>query len=1192
MARLFISYNRKDSLYAFAIRDWLTREQGWASEDVFFDASHLHTGVDWEQKLLAEAEGAEVMLFLASEHSLNINSFCYRELKHATGQIIAVTVGEVSFDDTRLDAALPHYAKARQVTKLDRNPTEPFPFTSPVDGGTGSIPLNADCVAGIGMTLRELGVAPNSYTWTPRDEGPFPGLRPLMEGDEAIFCGRDLEIRDGLKAIEDLRSTITRKALIIQAPSGAGKSSFLRAGLWRRLRRNPAFTPLAIIRASGGAIRHEEWGLVAGLCDALKPDRSDLGQKLPLSRDEIANHAASGLAGLLASVADADQGEAGRRTLLLGLDQAEEIANLSPEDDAELDALFKTIFHLPEGLDLRLVLTARDDSVDATLRRLERSGLGQDCVETWRLHRLAQSKFDDIITGPAEAANRAEWPLNIDPALVDALANAAGAGADGEGGDALPILALALQRMVAKRRAPDGRVTLEAADAPAFLERAVSDATSDALRAANADAEDLRKLVIPRLATWDPGAGTEGAAKRQVTSEAELFAGERAGLKPLADALVDQRLLTRSHGETGPACEVAHEALLRVPPLGGLIFACREKFEQARILEIETRDWVASGKSESSLVRSGERLKDAFDLMEDRDFGTDLREKDIEGVRAAEYLVACRDHEESREKKSRRVRRTVTTVLSVLTIAALAFSAVALWAVENALKARDAAWKTEGLQALEKASSAPNVYPDRIFYTAKAIGFTGFSGEAEKPYVERVFLRPSFWREAWGLLRGESGDAFPVLVPDELEKAKRDLVETPAYLPFWRSAAYGKSVTGLEVTATHLRAAYEDGKVQQWPLGQTGSEPKFVSEKVAGSVESTGVHFDGTSVKLHAFGLQVDLTCHPSSPTAWVLPEDKQVLYIGMEDGSVIAWDLSGYPVEDRNLGAYITGEWLAFDTGNQKLVGRSAGKVGEFSALPVPLSKPFDPLKKGAFRNSIGMELVSIDSGKFQMGEEGDIHEVTLTKAFWMGAYEVTQQEWQAVMGENPSEFKDLLSPVETVSWNQCQEFCKKLTDRERKAGLPEGWSYVLPTDAEWEYCCRATTTTEYYFGDSLKPDQANFLSRAMGRTVAVGRYEPNQWGLYDMHGNVREWCQDWYGLLGGEPVKDPSGPASGDSRVNRGGCWYDAASFCRSARRLRIIPDGAIYSLGFRVALSSKPSPAGQGKPEANPEPVRADR
>jgi hypothetical protein len=146
-------------------------------------------------------------------------------------------------------------------------------------------------------------------------------------------------------------------------------------------------------------------------------------------------------------------------------------------------------------------------------------------------------------------------------------------------GDALPILALALHRMVARRHAPDGRITVKPEEARGFIETAVEEAAKEAVKSANAGSDDLRRLVIPRLATWDPKAGPDGAAKRQVASDADLFADSRAGLRRLADALVTQRLLTRSRTDGGAAYEIAHEALLRVPPLSQLIYERRERFE-------------------------------------------------------------------------------------------------------------------------------------------------------------------------------------------------------------------------------------------------------------------------------------------------------------------------------------------------------------------------------------------------------------------------------------------------------------------------------------------------------------------------------------------------------------------------------------------------------------------------------------
>jgi hypothetical protein len=160
LARLFISYKREEQSYAFAVRQWLIDKLGWRAEDIFVDVDQLRAGDEWERKLLAEAEAAEATLFLASDQSLDIRSFCYRELQHAYGQIIAVTIKGVSPDDERLLRAIPHRARSRQIMALDREPTRPFPFVSPIDGTHGSAQLNARAVENIGRVLLDLGVAP------------------------------------------------------------------------------------------------------------------------------------------------------------------------------------------------------------------------------------------------------------------------------------------------------------------------------------------------------------------------------------------------------------------------------------------------------------------------------------------------------------------------------------------------------------------------------------------------------------------------------------------------------------------------------------------------------------------------------------------------------------------------------------------------------------------------------------------------------------------------------------------------------------------------------------------------------------------------------------------------------------------------------------------------------------------------
>ena len=246
-----------------------------------------------------------------------------------------------------------------------------------------------------------------------------------------------------------------------------------------------------------------------------------------------------------------------------------------------------------------------------------------------------------------------------------------------------------------------------------------------------------------------------------------------------------------------------------------------------------------------------------------------------------------------------------------------------------------------------------------------------------------------------------------------------------------------------------------------------------------------------------------------------------------------------------------------------------------------------------------INLEMVWIDpkekkdKGRFMMGSPGNEsardgdekqHQVTLTEGFWLGKYEVTQKEWEDVMGNNPSNFKTSgkRAPVEQVSWEEAKEFCKRLNERERKAGrLPKGYEYSLPTEAQWEYACRAGTETPFAFGSSLSSRQANFdgnypyggASKGpyLEKTTEVGSYSPNAWGLYDMHGNVYEWCEDWYGDYPAGPVTNPSGPPSGSSRVLRGGSWDDRALPCRSASRSRSAPSSRRNDIGFRLALSS---------------------
>jgi formylglycine-generating enzyme required for sulfatase activity len=216
---------------------------------------------------------------------------------------------------------------------------------------------------------------------------------------------------------------------------------------------------------------------------------------------------------------------------------------------------------------------------------------------------------------------------------------------------------------------------------------------------------------------------------------------------------------------------------------------------------------------------------------------------------------------------------------------------------------------------------------------------------------------------------------------------------------------------------------------------------------------------------------------------------------------------------------------------------------------------------------------------GTFTMGEDDAKVDVELTKGFWLGETEVTQGQWQKVMGTTPWKGKAYVKEGENyaasyISHDDAVACCEKLTAHESNAGrLPKGWKFSLPTEAQWEYACRSGTTTTFSFGnnESLMRHNGWYFKNAVGvdeqYAHQVGQKKANAWGLRDMHGNVWEWCSDWYGekLAGG---RDPQGSSAGSNRVNRGSSWDIDAVYCRSANRSRGSPDERGYSVGFRLA------------------------
>ncbi len=286
-------------------------------------------------------------------------------------------------------------------------------------------------------------------------------------------------------------------------------------------------------------------------------------------------------------------------------------------------------------------------------------------------------------------------------------------------------------------------------------------------------------------------------------------------------------------------------------------------------------------------------------------------------------------------------------------------------------------------------------------------------------------------------------------------------------------------------------------------------------------------------------------------------------------------------------------------ETASQTLGDTREGEGTRSDIGTFPTASRPEAMWPKTLRNTIGMEFVVIPAGEFLMGisvdemsrlirlygfslkrewieDEMPQHRVRISRPFYLGKYEVTQGQWEAVMGNNPSRFKGENRPVETISWEDVQAFIRRLNTRE------SGVTYRLPTEAEWEYAARGDDGRRYPRGNQFDPSRLNLCGQNCasewkkrtandgdGGTASVGSYEGGQssFGVYDMAGNTWEWVQDVYGPYAAEPVTDPQGPATGPFRVIRGGSWDNDPGLCRTTSRLRIPPDHRFDFLGFRL-------------------------
>ena len=312
----------------------------------------------------------------------------------------------------------------------------------------------------------------------------------------------------------------------------------------------------------------------------------------------------------------------------------------------------------------------------------------------------------------------------------------------------------------------------------------------------------------------------------------------------------------------------------------------------------------------------------------------------------------------------------------------------------------------------------------------------------------------------------------------------------------------------------------------------------------------------------------------------------------------------------DSNGDGYVSGKELGnylYDRVSNYMNGRQNPREGKLNDTNLDKGDFIFAVSSGGSSGDVTpYNFVRINGGTFTMGsltnetgrndDEEPQHQVTI-KSFYIGKYEVTQKEFREVMGTNPSNFKGDNLPVENVSWYDAIEYCNRRSELERLTPVymidktrsdPNNkhsydnvrwmvtWNrnangYRLPTEAEWEYACRAGTTTAYNIGNSLSTNLANY-NNTLNKTTNVGSYVPNPWGLHDIHGNVWEWCWDWFGNYSGRALIDPMGVSSGYSRVMRGGSWFNTAHNARSAMRGEELPYNRRTDLGFRVVRAAQ--------------------
>jgi WD40 repeat protein len=654
MSRIFLSHSSANNTEAIAVRDWMVR-QGW--EDVFLDLDPdrgLKAGQRWQDALKQAAERCELVIFLVSPAWAS-SKWCLAEFllaKNLNKRIFAAIVQPTPFD------AMPIEMTAEwQVVDLTAGARDyKITVTLPPGNETALVAFGSDGLNRLRTGLMEAGLDARYFAWPPEndpDRSPYPGLRALEAEDAGIFFGREAPTILALDRLRGLRGAAPPRLLVIQGASGAGKSSFLRAGLIPRLERDDAhFLPLPMVRPEMAVISGPT-GLTQAIEAAFK------AQRRPVNRAEIAasiDGGASQLLSLLARLADRGRGPElygktelpAQPSLVLSVDQAEELFHAEGAEEARhFLALLKDLA-LASTPNLIILFTIRSDSYERLQTAKELDGVRQ---ETFPLPPMPRGAFQTIIEGPVQRLQQGgKRTLKIDPALTAQLLTDI---EEGGGKDALPLLAFTLERLYRDYGAQGNLLLDEYKVKLRGIEGSIQAAVDAALKAANADPtipKDplermalLRRAMIPALASIDP---ETRISRRRVARLSDIPQEAHA----LIDCLVKARLLVtdeiKEAGKSEITVEPAHEALLRQwSALQGWL-----KDETADLLTLggvqqAARDWTAKGRPSNWLVHTAGRLEDAERLRERPDFA-----RFITPVEQA-YLGACRAQENQRRDR-------------------------------------------------------------------------------------------------------------------------------------------------------------------------------------------------------------------------------------------------------------------------------------------------------------------------------------------------------------------------------------------------------------------------------------------------------------------------------------------------------------------------------------------------------------